>query len=120
MAIKLNTKLPDYSKYYEVEKLNLGHIYHPCHEEIPDNAHGEMRGKLIITTIFVDVNLLHDLITGRSCTGIIYLFNKTAIDCFSKQQNNIESATNGSEFVTAACTAIDQIVDLWYTLHMLS
>ena len=71
-----------------------------------------------MTTTFVDANLMHNIITGRSCTGIIHLLNKTPIDWFSKRQNTVETATYGSEFV-AAWTAVDQIVDLRYTLHML-
>eukprot|EP00957_Ditylum_brightwellii_P095148 7247273-Ditylum_brightwellii.AAC.1 len=71
-----------------------------------------------MTTTFVGTNLLHDVITGRSCTVIIHLLNKAPIDWFSKRQNTDESATYGSEF-DAARTAVDQIDDLRYTLHML-
>ena len=71
-----------------------------------------------MTTTFVDANLMHDIITVRSCTGIIHLFDKTPIDWFSKRQNTVKTATYGSEFV-AARTAVDQIVDLRYTLRML-
>ena len=115
-AIKFNTEMPDYSNY-KVEKKNWGHIYHPCQEEIPEDM-PKPRGKPVMTTTFVDANLLHDVITGRSCTGIIHLLNKTPIDWFSKRQNTVETATYGSEFV-AARTAVDQIVDLRYTLRML-
>ena len=44
--------------------------------------------------------------------------NKTPIDWFSKRQNTVETATFGSEFM-AARIAVDQIVDLCYTLRML-
>jgi hypothetical protein len=46
------------------------------------------------------------------------MFNKTPIEWFSKRQNTVEMALYGSEFV-AACIAVDQIVDLHYTLQML-
>eukprot|EP00957_Ditylum_brightwellii_P101256 7715939-Ditylum_brightwellii.AAC.1 len=65
-------------------------------------------GKPVMTTTFADANLLHDVITGRSCTGIIHLLNKPPIDWFSNRQNTVETATYGSEFV-AARTAVDQI-----------
>ena len=78
----------------------------------------EPKGKPVLTTTFVDANLLHDVITGRSCTGIIHMLNKTPIEWFSKRQNTVETATYGSEFV-AARTAVDQIVDLRYTMRML-
>ena len=76
------------------------------------------KGKPVLTTSFWDANLLHDIITGRSCTGIIHMLNKTPIEWFSKHQNSVETATYGSEFV-AARTAVDQIVDLRYTIRML-
>eukprot|EP00957_Ditylum_brightwellii_P121991 9303692-Ditylum_brightwellii.AAC.1 len=58
-------------------------------------------GKPVMTTTFVDVNLLHDVITGRSCTGITHLLNKTPIEWASKRQNTVETATYGSDFVAA-------------------
>mmetsp|Transcript_21451 Transcript_21451/g.24853 ORF Transcript_21451/g.24853 Transcript_21451/m.24853 type:complete len:369 (+) Transcript_21451:205-1311(+) len=74
----------------------------------------EPKGMPIVMTTYVDANLLHDYVTGRSCTGIIHLFNKTVMDWFSKLQNNVETATYGSEF-TGLRTAVDQIHDLRYT-----
>eukprot|EP00957_Ditylum_brightwellii_P101071 7703443-Ditylum_brightwellii.AAC.1 len=91
--------LKDYSNY-KVEKKNWGHIYHPCQEEIPEDML-EPCGKPVMTTTFVDANLLHSIITGRSCTEIIHLLNKTPIDWFSTRQNTIETATYGSEFAAA-------------------
>ena len=74
----------------------------------------EPHEKPVMTTFFVDANLLRDVITGRSCTGINHLLNLTSIDCFSKRQSTIEAATYGSEF-DAARTAVGWIVDLCYT-----
>ena len=79
--------MPDYSNY-KVEKKNWGHSYHLCQEEIPEDMPEDMpepHRKPVMTTTFVDANLLHDVITGRSCTGIIHLLNKTPIDWFSKR-----------------------------------
>eukprot|EP00957_Ditylum_brightwellii_P158732 12081628-Ditylum_brightwellii.AAC.1 len=61
-AIKFNTEMSDYSNY-KVEANIWGHIYHPCQEEIPEDM-PEPRGKPVMTTTFVDANLLHDVITG--------------------------------------------------------
>ena len=69
-------------------------------------------------TTFVDANLMADVTTGRSCTGIIHMFNKTPIGWYSKCQNTVETATYGSEFVTSII-AVDQIIDLCYSLQML-
>ena len=69
-------------------------------------------------TAFVDANLMADVTTGRSQTGIIHLLNKTPIEWFSKRQIGVETATCGSEFV-AAHTAVDQIIELRHTLRYL-
>jgi len=115
-SIKLRTDLPDYSAYTEVEQ-DWSQVYGPTQEEIPADA-PEPRGKPVITTTFADANLMHDLVTGRSCTGILHMVNKTPIDWFSKKQNLVETAVYGSELV-AARIAVEQIMDLRYTLRML-
>ena len=61
---------------------------------------------------------LHDLVTGRSCTGILHLLNNTPIDWFSKRQNTVETATYGSELV-ACRTATEQVIEIRYYLRML-
>ena len=55
--------------------------------------------KPIIITTYVDANLMHDVITGRSVSGIIHMLNKTPIEWFCKRQNQVETATYGSEFM---------------------
>jgi hypothetical protein len=69
-------------------------------------------------TTFVDANLYHDLVTGKSVSGILHLFNKTVIDWYSKKQGTVETATYGSEFI-AARTAMEQIIDLCIELRYL-
>jgi len=61
---------------------------------------------------------MHNCVTGRSCTGILHFLNGTPIDWFAKRQTQVETATYGSEFVSAR-TAIEQLVDLRYSLRML-
>ena len=75
-------------------------------------------GKCVILTHYVDANLYHCMLTGRSVTGIIHLINGTPIDAFSKKQSTVETATYGSEFV-AARTCVEQIMDLRHTLRYL-
>jgi hypothetical protein len=75
-------------------------------------------GKAVQTTTFVDTNRFHDMISGRSVTGILHLLNKTPIDWFSKLQSTVETATFGSDYV-AARTAAEQIIDLCNTLWYL-
>jgi hypothetical protein len=62
--------------------------------------------------------LLDDIITGRSVTGILHLVNKTPIDWYSKKQATVEIATYGLEYV-AARTCVVQVMDLRLTLRYL-
>ena len=66
--------------------------------------------KRVITTTYLDANLLHDIVTGKSVTGILHFLNSTPTDWFSKRQATVETATYGSEFV-AAKTTTEQIMD---------
>ena len=86
-------------------------------EEIPEDA-PEPKGNLVHTSTYCDSNLLHDLIMGRSATGLLHCLNQTPIDHFSKCQNQVKLATYGYEFM-AVRQAKEQIIDLHYTLRML-
>ena len=74
--------------------------------------------KEVVITTFVDANLMHDMVTGRSVSGIIHMINKTPVEWFSKRQNQVETATYGSEFM-AMRIATEQIMELRYMLRML-
>jgi hypothetical protein len=67
---------------------------------------------------YTNANLYHDMLTGRSVTGILPLSNQTLVDWYSKRQATVETATFGSEF-TAARIAVDQIINLQTTLQYL-
>jgi len=116
-TIKIRTDAPDYSnipvKLYDWE--------HSCHadakEEIPLDA-PTPKGKPGTMTLFFDANLHHDLISGKSVTGILHQLNKTPIDWHSKLQLTVETATFGSEQV-AARTCTEQVIDLRLTLPYL-
>ena len=99
-AIRKRTKEPDYS---HLPKLNYDWtrtVYGNVKEEIPKDI-PEPLGKRVITTTFLDANLLHDIVTGKSVTAILHFVNTTPIDWFSKRQATVETATYGSEFVAA-------------------
>ena len=116
-VIRIRTEEPDYSdipeKLYEWDYT----AYAGAKETIPHNCPRAL-GKRVITSTFVDANLYHDMISGRSVTGVLHLFNKTPVDWFSKLQSTVETATFGSEYV-AARTATEQIIDLRNTLRYL-
>ena len=91
--------------------------YGDVKESIPDDA-PIPRGRYVVIMTYTDANLLHDQATGRALTAVLHFINQTPIDWYSKRQATVETATYGSEFV-AARTAIDQIIDLRYTLRYL-
>jgi hypothetical protein len=63
----------------------------------------------VILTHSVDANLYHNVLTGRSVTGVLHFLNGTPIDWYSKKQATVKSATYGSEFV-AARICVEQII----------
>ena len=116
-AIRYRCGLPDYSNLPVQEFDWMRTVYGNVTEEIPSDA-PEPLGKEVVLTTYVDANLYHDLITGRALTGILHLLNGTPIDWYSKCQATVETATYGSEFVTARI-ATEQIIDLRTTLRYL-
>jgi hypothetical protein len=92
-------------------------VYGDVKEIIPTDIR-EPKGKYITLSHYFDVNLYHDMVTGRLVTAILHFLNQTLMDWYSKKQATVETATFGSEFI-AARTIIDQIVDLRMTLRYL-
>jgi hypothetical protein len=115
--IRIRTDEPDYSVLPEKVYDWANTCYPGAHEEIPSDMPRPL-GKPVKTTSYFDANLYHDLISGRSVTGILHLFNKTPIDWYSKLQSTVETATFGSEYVSAR-TCTEQIIDLRTTLRYL-
>lgn len=116
-TIKIRTDAPDYSnipvKMYDWEYS----CYADAEEETPPGS-PEPKGKPVTMTSFFDANLYHDMISGKSVTVVLHMFNQTPIDWFSKLQSTVETATFGSEYV-AARTCTKQIIDLRLTLRYL-
>jgi hypothetical protein len=81
-------------------------VYGNVHELIPTAA-PEYLGNFVLTVTYTDANIYHDILNGRSVTGILHLCNQTLIDYYSWQQATVETATFGSEF-TAARIVVDQ------------
>jgi len=105
---------PDYSDLPDQDFDWMHMVYGELSEILPPDA-PEPLGEYVTLTHYVDANLMHDITTGKSVTGILHLLNQTPIDWYSKKQATVETVTYGSEFV-AAWTCIEQIVDLWCTL----
>jgi hypothetical protein len=95
----------------------LSNKYDGAIEDIPEDAPTAL-GKFVITATHVNANLCHDLVTGKSVSGILHWLNGTPIDWFSKEQGAVETATYGSEFM-AARLSVEQIKALRDTLRYL-
>jgi hypothetical protein len=115
--IRVRTEEPDYSELPEQEFDWSHSVYGDVSEIIPTDAPTPL-GKYVTLTHYYDANLYHDMLTGRSVTGILHLFNKTPIDWYSKKQATVETATYGSEFI-AGRTCVDQVIDLRTSLRYL-
>jgi hypothetical protein len=107
-AVRVRTQIPDYSSLGETRYKWDRSIYAGASEVTPEGT-PEPLGKPVVCTSYVDANLYHDMLTGRSVTGVMHFFNQTPIDWYSKKQSTVETATYGSEFV-AARTATEQII----------
>ena len=116
-TIRIRTEQPNLSglpdQLFEWEKS----VYGEVKELLPEDAPRSL-GKEVVTISYHDANLYHNVITGRSVTGIIHFVNKTPIDWYSKKQSTVETATYGSEYVSAK-TCVEQIMDLRNTLRYL-
>ena len=115
--LRIRTDKPDFSSIPEKHYEWTNTCYAGAEEILPHDAPRPL-GKSVLTSHYVDANLFHDMISGRSVSGILHFLNKTPIDWFSKLQATVETATYGSEFV-AARTCTDQVIDLRNTLRYL-
>ena len=108
--IRIRTEEPDLSELpiqsFDWEKSVYGNVTEIIPKDLPTPL-----GKYVTLTHYFDANLYHDMMTGRSVTGILHFMNKTPIEWYSKKQPTVETATYGSEFI-AARTCVEQIVDL--------
>jgi hypothetical protein len=118
-AIRFRTGIPNHEAIKKPVEYDWSQtVYGPnLHEELPADM-PEPKGKPVRISTYEDANLMHDVISGRSMTGILHMLNQTPIYWYSKKQGSVETATYGSEFV-AAKTATEQIMDLKYTLRMM-
>ena len=115
-TLRFRTHEPDYSDLPD-KVHDWSSVYGEIQELLPDDAPSPL-GKQVTLTHYVDANLFHDALSGRSVTCILHMMNATPIDWYSKKQATVETATYGSEFV-AARICVEQIIDLRNTLRYL-
>ena len=86
-AIRIQTDEPDYSgipdQDYDWEYTIYGNVVDIVPKDTPTPL-----GKFVTITHYVDTNLFHSMLTGRSVTGIIDLVNQTPIDWYSKKTSH--------------------------------
>ena len=76
-------------------------VYGSPQEEIDTNAPPPPKGKPVHLSSLFDANLMHDVVMGRSASGVLEFINQMPINWFSKQQGQVETATCGSKFMAA-------------------
>jgi hypothetical protein len=116
-AIRFRTNRPDYSALPKDSYDWARTVYGNVSEVIPGDV-PEPLGEPVITTHYVDANLNHDVSTGRAVTGVLHFFNQTLIEQYCKKQATVQTATFGSEMVSAR-TATEQIMELRTMLRYL-
>ena len=88
-GIMIRTGEPDYSDVSDLEHDWSRSVYGEVTEVLPHDA-PEPLGKYFTLTHYVDANLMHDIVTGHSVTGILHMVKKTP---YSKKQATVETAT---------------------------
>jgi hypothetical protein len=88
-ASKFNQILPENSHNWS------RYVYGEITELILNDA-PEPLSNYVTLTRYVDANLMQDVVTGKSVTGMLHIVRKTPIECFSKKQATVETATYGS------------------------
>jgi len=117
-AIRFRTGIPNHEEREVVPKYSwMDSVYGDGGEELPEDMPIPL-GKPVRQTTYCDANLMFDLVTGRSLSGILHMLNQTPVDWFCKKQNQVETATYGSEFMVAR-QATEQIIAYRYHLRMM-
>ena len=87
-TIRVRTDIPNYSGLPENYIDWSTSIYGDCKDVLPTDAPVPL-GRPVLTTTYVDANLMHDLLSGKLVTGILHLLNKTPIDWYSEKQATV-------------------------------
>ena len=85
-AIRFRTGEPDFSSLKDQEYDWTRSVYSGACEQIPHDIPKPL-GKHVQTTHYVDVNLHHDLATGKVVTAVLHFLNQTPIDACSKRHH---------------------------------
>jgi hypothetical protein len=111
----IDTTYPDHSIYPVEDNPNWKDLYLDI-EEVNENDLPMSKGLKVRMTVFVDADHAHDLVTRRSITGILMIFNNTQIRWVSKRQKTVETSTYGSELL-ASRIATELILEVRFMLR---
>jgi hypothetical protein len=115
-AICSCTNIPGYESCHTPKKFDWSSsVYGNVQEDVPHDM-PVPKFRVVCPTTYQDANLFHNLVTGRSMTGILLMLNQTPIHWFSKRQGRVQSATYVYEFM-AARTALN-ILLIFVTLSV--
>jgi hypothetical protein len=81
-VIRFRTKEPDYSNLPTLEYDWERSVYGNVTKDIFSNA-PELLRKFVTLRHYVDANLYHCMLTGRSVTGVLHLLNQCPIGWFA-------------------------------------
>ena len=93
----------------------FGHQYHYFKEQHDPRFPTQTIPELDVT-IFCDADHGHDLVTGRSITGILAFVGSTPVYWKSTRQTSVQTSTFGSEF-TALKKAVEVAITIRYHLR---
>ena len=94
---------------------DFGNQYEKIEEEL-DERLPDVKMEELPVVIFVDSNHGHDLVTGKSITGIIVFVGRTPITYVSKRQSTVQTSTFGAEFVSLK-RAVEEAITIRYYLR---
>jgi hypothetical protein len=111
----VDTTYPDHFIYPVEDHPNWRDFYPDAKEEIPNGLPMSM-GLKVQMTVYVDADHTHDLVTRRSITGILMMFNNMPISWVSKRQKTVETSNYCSELV-ASRVATELILEVRFILR---
>jgi hypothetical protein len=109
VEIRVKVDEPDFSELPNQEFDWCHTVYGKVKEFVPRDMPKAL-GKAVTIVTYTDANLYHDMITGRSVTGILHLCNQTLVDWYSRRQATVETATFGSEFISARIAVFKSLI----------
>jgi hypothetical protein len=116
-TIRVRTNEPDFSVIPDVQYGWSIMFYGESKEILPVDAHERLESDVTLAK-YVDANLMHNIVTDISVTGILHFVSKTPTEWYYKKKATVYTATYVSKFV-AACTCVEQVIDQYNTLQYL-